>query len=255
MGMEDIMKALMQSAGQAQGAPQQSAGGDLLSGVLGSLMGGGQQATSQQSGGADLLSGVLGGLMGGGQQQAMPQQQMMPQQQAGGEMMGMLGSLLGGGQQPMQQQPMQQQQSGGDMMLGMLEQIIGGQPGQGQQLGISQMGAMGGMNNPMMGLLQPIVNQVAGKLGISPQIATVVASIAMHYLLSSHPSTSPQAPMNLGSVMQQLGRSGTLSQGILRNSGMVNDVMQATGMNKQDAVRSLDATFGVLGSQVQGMAG
>ncbi len=248
MGMEDIMKALMQSAGQSQGqaASGGGAGGDLLSGVLGSLMSGGQQATSQQSGGADLLSGVLGGLMGGGQQQAMPQQQ------AGGDMLsGMLGGLMGGGQQPMQQQ-----QSGGDMMLGMLEQVIGGQPGQGQQLGISQMGSMNmGTGNPMMGLLQPIVSQVAAKLNISPQIATVVASIAMHYLLSSHPATSPQAPMNLGAVMQQLGRSGNLSQGMLRNSGMVNDVMQATGLNKQDALRSLDTTFGVLGSQVQGMTG
>ncbi len=245
MGMENIMKALMQSAMESQGqaTPQQGGGADLLSGVLGGLMGGGQQQTPQQGGGADLLSGVLGGLMGGGQQQAMPQQQ------AGGDMLsGMLGGLMGGGQQPMQQQS-----SSGDMMLGMLEQVIGGQPGQGGQLGISQMGAMGGMNNPIMGLLQPVVNQVAGKLNISPQIATVVASIAMHYLLSSHPSTSPQAPMNLGAVMQQLGRSGTLSQGMLRNSGMVNDVMQATGLNKQTALSSLETTFGVLGSQVQGM--
>ena len=247
MGMEDIMKALMQSAGsQGQAAPQQGAGGDLLSGVLGGLMGGGQQQGMSQQAGGDLLSGVLGGLMGGG-----AQQQAMPQQQGGADMLsGMLGGLMGGGQQ----QAMQPQ-SGGDMMLGMLEQIIGGQPGQGQQLGISQMGSMGGMNNPIMGLLQPVVNQVAERLNMSPQIVTVVASIAMHYLLSSHPSTSPQAPMNLGSVMQQLGRSGNLSQGMLRNSGMVNDVMQATGLNKQDAVRSLDATFGVLGSQVKGVTG
>lgn len=255
MGMEDIMKALMQSADQSQqpAAPERGVGGDLLSGVLGSLMGGGQQQMPQQSGGADLLSGMLGGLTGAGQQ---GMQQALPQQPAGGDMLGMLGSLLGGAQQPMQQQPVQQHSSG-DMMLGMLEQLIGGQPGQGQQLGISPMSSMnmGAMNNPIMGLLQPVVNQVAAKLNISPQIATVVASIAMHYLLSSHSTTSPQAPMNLGSVMQQLGRSGSLSQGTLRNSGMVQDVMQATGLNKQEALRSLDATFGVLGSQVQGMAG
>jgi hypothetical protein len=255
MGMEDIMKALMQSAEQPQGqaSAERGLGSDLLSGVLGGLMGGGQQQMPQQSGGGDML-GMLGSLMGGGQQ-SMPQQQSM-QPQAGGDMMGMLGSLLGGAQQPMQQQPVQQPASSGDMMLGMLEQLIGGQPGQGQ-LGVSPMSSMnmGAVNNPIMGLLQPIVNQVAGKLGISPQIATVVASIAMHYLLSSHSSTSPQAPMNLGSIMQQLGRSGSLSQGTLRNSGMVQDVMQATGLNKQEALRSLDATFGVLGSQVQGMAG
>jgi hypothetical protein len=35
---------------------------------------------------------------------------------------------------------------------------------------------------------------------------------------------------------------------------MVNDVMQATGLNKQQAVKSLDTTFGVLGAHVQGTA-
>ncbi len=218
MGMENLMKALMQSAAQGQSAPQQPAGGDLLSGVLGGLMGGGQQAMPQQAGG-DLLSGVLGGLMGGGQQQ--------------------------GG-------------NSGDMMLGALEQVIGGQPGQGQQLGMSQMasgnmGMMGGMgmNDPMMGMLQPVVSQVAAKANIPPQIAMVVASVAMHYLLSSHPSTSVKAPMDLGSVMQEL-QSGGLSANTMHQSGMVNDVMQATGLNKQGAQSSLDTLFKTLAGHLQG---
>ncbi len=214
MGMEDLMKALMQSAGQGQSAPQ-PAGGDLLSGVLGGLMGGGQQAMPQQGGGADLLSGVLGGLMGGG---------------------------ASGG-------------NSGDMMLGALEHIIGGQPGQGQQLGLSQMasGNMGGMgmNDPMTSVLQPVISQVAAKANIPPQIAMVVASVAMHYLLSSHPSTSPKAPMDLGSVMQEL-QSGGLSANTMHQSGMVNDVMQATGLNKQGAQSSLDAVFQMLAGHVQG---
>ncbi len=218
MGMENLMKALMQSAAQSQGqAPQQPVGGDLLSGVLGGLMGGGQQTMPQQGGG-DLLSGVLGGLMGGGQQ---------------------------GGNQ-------------GDQMLGALEQIIGGQPGQGQQLGLSQMasgnmGMMGGMgmNDPMMGMLQPVVSQVAAKANIPPQIAMVVASVAMHYLLSSHPSTSVKAPMDLGSVMQEL-QSGGLSANTMHQSGMVNDVMQATGLNKQGAQSSLDTLFKTLAGHLQG---
>lgn len=223
MTMENLMKALMQSAmesQQQQAAPQQpapqqqSGGGDMLSQVLGGLMGGGQQAAPQQVG--DLLSGVLGGLMGGGQQ--------------------------GGGQ--------------GDQLLGALEGIIGGQPGTGQALNLNQGAAMNmgsmGMNNPIMSLLQPVVSQLAAKANISPQIATVVASIAVHYLLSSHPSTSPKAPINLGSVMQELS-SGGISPETLHNSGMVNDVMQATGLNQQQALKSLNATFGALGTYVQGM--
>ena len=221
MGMENLMKALMQSAMQSPGqnAPQQSAGGDLLSGVLGGLMGGGQQAMPQQGGGADLLSGALGALMGGGAPQ--------------------------GG-------------NSGDAMLGSLEQIIGGQPGQGQQLGMSQMasgnmGMMGGtgMSDPVMGMLQPVVSQVAAKANIPPQIAMVVASVALHYLLSSHPSTSVKAPMDLGSVMQEL-QSGGLSANTMHQSGMVNDVMQATGLNKQGAQSSLETVFQMLAGHVQG---
>ena len=218
MAMEDLMKALMQGA---SGSPQQSAGGDALSQVLGGLMGGGQQGggVQQQSGGGDVLSQVLGGLMGGGQQ---------------------------GGGAPAGQ------------MLGALEQIIGGQPGTGQALNMNQGAAMNmgstGMNDPVMMLLQPLVNQLAAKVNISPQIATVVASIAVHYLLSSHPSSGRSGQLNLGSVIQELS-SGSISQDTLHNSGMVNDVMQATGLNKQESVRSLDATFSALGAHVQGSAG
>jgi len=124
MSMENLMKALMQSAEQTQQpqSPQQAGGGDVLSEVLGGLMGGAQQSVPQQGGG-DMLSGLLGGLLGGGQ----------------------------GG-------------NSGDQMLGALEQIIGGRPGQGQTLGVSQGAVnMGGMNDPIMAMVQPIVIQLATK--------------------------------------------------------------------------------------------
>jgi hypothetical protein len=210
MSMENLMKALMESAAptQQQAPQQQAGGGDVLSEVLGGLMGGAQQSASQQGGG-DMLSGVLGGLLGGGQ----------------------------GG-------------NSGDQMLGALEQIIGGRPGQGQTLGVNQ-GAMnmGGMNDPVMMMVQPIVNQLAAKAKIPPQIATVVVSIAVHYLLSSHPSTSTKAPMNLGSFMQELS-SGNVSPDTLHNTGMVKDVMEATGLDQQKAQSSLSTMFGMLASHL-----
>ena len=275
MTMENLMQVLMQSAAQSQ-----QSGADPLAGVLGSLLGGGQQGAPQggvqQSAGGDALGQVLGGLLGGQQQQGG-----MPQQAAGGDMFGsLLGGMLGG----QQQAPMQQQSAGGgmlgqlvggllgggmqtggyqqnyqptsnsgDMLLGALESIIGGQPGSGQALPLNQGNFNLGATSPVMGLLQPVVNQVAGKLNISPQIATVVASIALHYLLSSHSSTSPNAPLKLDSVMQQMSR-GSISQGTLRNSGMVNDVMSATGLNKQQAIQSLETTLGAMGAGVQGQA-
>jgi hypothetical protein len=178
----------------------------------------------------------------------------VPQQQSGGgggdALSQMLGGLMGGGQQ-----------SGGApavQMLGALEQIIGGQPGTGQPLNANQGTAMNagsmGMNDPVMMLLQPVVNQLAAKANISPQIAMVLASIAVHYLLSSHPSTPGSGPLNLGSVMQEI-TSGNISSSTLHDSGMVNDVMQATGLSKPEAVKSLNATFGALGAQAKGAVG
>jgi hypothetical protein len=199
-----------------------------------------------------MLGQLVGGLLGGAQQQTSPQQQA-----GGGDMLGQLaGALLGGG---MQQQAMPQHNyqpaagNSGDMLLGALESIIGGQPGTGQALGMNQGNLNLAASSPVMMLLQPVVNQVAGKLNISPQIATVVASIALHYLLSSHPSTSPNAPLNLGSVMQQMAAGG-VSQGTLRNSGMTQDVMSATGLNKQQALQALDGVFSAMGAGVQGQA-
>ena len=193
------------------------------------------QQPTQPQGSRDAMSEVLGSLMGGGQQ--------MPQQGGGDMLSGVLGGLMGGAQGG----------NSGDQMLGALEQIIGGQPGQGQTLGLNQGTGMS-TNVPVMNMLQPVVNELAAKAKISPQIATMVVSIAVHYLLSSHPSTSPKPPMDLGGFMQELS-SGKVNTDTLHNSGMVKDVMQATGLNQQDAVKSLNTTFGTMGAHVQGMGG
>ncbi len=194
--------------------------------------GGAAQQPSAGGAGADLLSQAIGGALGssGG----------------GGGLGGLLSGLLGGGQQQAGQPATQ--------MLSGLEQIIGGTPGSGQ-LPMNQ-GSLGmSANNPLMTLLQPVVNQLAAKAGISPAVATIVTSIALHYLLQSHPSTPGESPLNLNSVMQTLASGGQVSPNTLQKSGMVNDVMQATGLKQQQAVRSINQTFSVLGSQVAGVKG
>jgi hypothetical protein len=215
MSMEDIMKALMQSAAGAQ-QQQPAGGGDAMSQVLGGLMGAAQQGAASQGGaGQDLLGQAIGGLLGGSQQ---------------------------GG-------------AGVSQLLGGLQQVIGGTPGTGQALPLGGGNMSMGANDPIMMLLQPVVNQVAAKAGISPQLATVIASIAVHYLIQSHPNTPGASPMNLGNVMQTLASGGKLSEDTLQSSGIVNDVMQATGMDQQQAVKSIHTTFNVLGGQVQGVKG
>ncbi len=127
-----------------------------------------------------------------------------------------------------------------NQLLGGLEQVIGGNPTSGGALNPPSGGAAA--NNPIMGLLNPIATSVASQVGVSPAVATTVAGIAMHYLVSSHPSAGGSAPLNLNNVMQQVA-SGSVSQQTLQSSGMVNSVMKATGMNQDQAVKSLNATF------------
>jgi hypothetical protein len=97
-------------------------------------------------------------------------------------------------------------------------------------------------SSPLMSLLGPIANAVAGQVGISPSIATTVAATALHYLASSHPASGTSAPLNLGNVSQQMA-SGGVSQETLHSSGMVNAVAQATGLSQAQAAASLNSTF------------
>ncbi len=133
-------------------------------------------------------------------------------------------------------------------LLNGLEGVMGGKPGTATPASASQ-GVAAAANSPLMGLLGPIASSVASQVGISPAVATTVAATAMHYLVSSHPAAGGSAPMNLNNVMQQVA-SGSVSSQTLQSSGMVNAVVQATGMSQQQAEKSLNATFTHLSAHV-----
>ncbi len=179
--------------------------------MLDNLMKGLMQSAggSQQGSSGDMLSDALGGMMGGSQ----------------------------GGNST-------------DRMLGALEQIIGGKPGSGQPLPKNQgIIPNTGANNPALPMVQPVAKQVADKAHISPAMAMIVAAIAMHYLLASHPSSSQQSPLSFSTIMKEL-QSGGVSQNTMQNSGMVNDVKQATGLDQQKSQSGLEATFKALASHI-----
>jgi len=200
---------------------------DILKALMQSS--GSQQQPQQSGASGDAMSQVLGGLLGGGQQSG-----------GGDALSQVIGGLLGGGQQ------------GGSapasQLLGGLEQIIGAQSG-------ATAGTAPSTSDPLMILLQPLVNKLAAKVNISPAIATIIVSIVLKYLLKSHPSTPDESPLDLGSVMQTLASGGRISQSTLQSSGMVNEVVRATGLDQQQAVKTLDTTFKVLGSEVKGVKG
>jgi hypothetical protein len=193
-----------------------------------------QQQQQQSGGSGDAMSQMLGSMLGGGQQTGSTSSDLASQ---------VIGGLLGSQQNT--------GSSGVGSLLGGLQQILGGTPGVGAQLPLGGNTSSAGSAGPIMVLLQPLVNNLAAKLGVSPQIATAVASIALHYLLQSSPKTPGASPLNLNSVLPDLAAGKTLSPATLQQSGMVNDVMQATGMNEQEAVRSLNTTLGVIGSSLQ----
>jgi len=185
------------------------------------------------------ISQAVGGLLGGGQQSP----------QSPNALSGLVGSFLGGGQQT---GALSNAGQPAGQMLGMLEQVIGGTPGSGN---LTPGGGMNmGANDPMMLLLQPVVNQLAAKANIKPEIATVVVSLVIHYLLSNHPSSGRNSnSLDLNSVLKEMS-SGGVNPSTLHSSGMVNDVIQATGLSKDAAVKSLDTTFNVLSGHAQGKA-
>ena len=169
----------------------------MLGNLMNALMKPGPQG--QQSAGADMLSQVVGGLLGGQQGSGAPVNQ-----------------LLSG-----------------------LEQVIGGNPTSGQPLG---QGTAPAASSPLMGLLGPIASAVAGQIGISPAAATTVAATAMHYLVSAHPAAGGSPAPEVASLAQQVA-SGNVSPAVLHSSGMVNAVVQATGLSPQQATASLNATL------------
>jgi hypothetical protein len=117
--------ALLQTliGGEQAGSPKPSpSGGDLLSGLMGSLAGGGQAAAEQgaQPGSGDLLGALMGSLAGGGQAPA-PQ----ASQPGSGDLLGaLMGSLTGsaGAQPP---------SAGGDLVGSLLGGLLGGGSGGG----------------------------------------------------------------------------------------------------------------------------
>ena len=174
-------------------------------------MGGSQQSTSSSLGG-DILNQAIGALLGG-------------QSPSGGS-------------------------AGAGGLLGGLQQILGGTPGTNQPLPVGGNPTAMKPDNPLLVLLQPVINSLAKKLGISPEIAAVLSSLVLHYLVQSSPNTPGASPLNLGSVMEALSSGRSVSPTELQQSGIVTDVMQATGMNEQQAIQSLSTTFSVMGSQL-----
>lgn len=205
-------------------APDQAQNaGQSLDQLLGNMASPTNATADDQSAGSS-FGDLLGTMMG-----SAPQGANAPTTGAGSDPLGsILGGLLSGG---MPQGGAQTQDAmSGDPMSAILGGLLGG----GMQGG-SGAGALG--NNSF---LAPIVRAIAAKIGISPQIAEAVVSFALTQLMSGDGNQ----------LAQLLGGQGTVSKKYLRDSGLVSQLAQQTGMDNKTATKSLQQVLQAFGTQM-----
>lgn len=164
-----------------------------------------------------------------------------------------LGELLGGliGQSRVGAQ----MQTHIGLVLGALEGLLGFQPNSGVNPVENMVSGMAtgeaAIKERLMPLLQPTVNRLAEKANIEPQAATAIVSLVLHYMLSSHPASGRNSMIELNNLMAEL-KTGSVNIDALNNSGIIEDLMQATGMDRDSAIKSLDSVFGMLSNHMRG---
>jgi hypothetical protein len=127
--------------------------------------------------------------------------------------------------------------AGGDPLSAILGGLLGGGMQGGMQGGTPGAGALG--NNAF---LAPIVESIASKIGIPPEIAGTVVSFALSQLMSREGSS--------GQLAQMLGSRGNVSQKYLRESGLASQLAAQTGMDNKTAVKSLQQVLQAFGTQM-----
>lgn len=175
-----------------------------------------------ESEGQDPLGGIMQELLGGGAQDAG----------SPGDVSGLLETLMGG-------MGSGQQSGGGAAMSGLLGALIGGMGG--SQPGAS--GALGG--NPM---LMPFTEALAERLGISQQMASVIMSAAFMLLMNM----AQQSTKHGAGQPSRADLDGIMDEEYLVSSGMASRVAQQTGMEKDEAARSLQEALQILTGDVEG---
>ena len=213
--------------------------------LLQEMMGGTQPRPEPGKGSSDMLSELLGGLLGGGG--------------AGGT--GGLGGLLEG-------------LLGGAMGQG------GGMPGGGMQPGTGGMedipgailgggGGGTGMGTGSNSLLAPLVEGIAQKLKLPPQLVQIVVTFVLGKLLGgsmgagAQPQQESQAwprpgqdqppaqeGLNLDGLLDQMRSGAGVQSRTLAASGLTDELVQQTGMDPETAERALSEVFAALGSQM-----
>jgi hypothetical protein len=105
------------------------------------------------------------------------------------------------------------------------------------------MNLIGSGQNPMLNMLiQPVVDQIAIKLGIPPAIALTVVTFAVHYMLSNH-GTKLANGEDMSGLLQQ-----HTNQEYLHSIGVNKELASQTGLKPDMAANALSEVFKLLGA-------
>jgi hypothetical protein len=197
-----------------------------------------------------MLQNIFNVLASGASQATNQPQSSNPSQSAGGDMLsGLLGSLLGGAAPAAPAQPVNQPQSGADEISSLLGSLLGGQtpvqsPAATNPVNTNPLANLvGSGQNPMLNMLiQPVVDQIAAKLGISPAIAMTVVTFAVHYMLANH-GTKLAKSEDLSGVLEQ-----HTNQDYLHTAGISKELASQTGLKPAVAANALSEVFKLLGT-------
>jgi hypothetical protein len=127
-----------------------------------------------------------------------------------------------------------------------LSSILGG------LLGVDASGGAGAIaNNPITNVfVAPIADALARKTGMAPGIARVVVVFAVTTLMSAFTQKGTRRGFNASELVDQLATEGTVSKKYLKDSGLVTQLAQQSGLDQQTAAKSLQQAFAALGTQM-----
>jgi hypothetical protein len=281
--MEDLLRALIQDEQPQSGSYATRSGPDPLAQALQGLLGGAAlQGESAQAGpmegGLD-LGGLLQAFLGGADQ---PAQSAGQQTGSGPVPSGLnLAGLLddGPGQTGQAPQSYGQQAGPGSAPAGLdlgnlLQAVLGGgglsgaaQPAASEAGGFGDLltGIMGGGSSTMASdpFLAPIVNGLAEKLGLPPQIVQAAVALIMGKLLGNRlqpgilemeaPGPSRKAgkrAVTVEDIRQKTNRGQRVTKKELRSSGLVTELSKQTGLDRATATTTLQEVLDELGGQL-----
>ena len=182
---------------------------DALSSLLGAVLGGHSDVQNHMNQSGQSLDDVLGSLLGASNQNG-------------------LGAILGAAGKAATQ-------SSGNPMTDILGALTGGS-------GALQPGSLASNS-----FLSPIVDDVARKHGIDPQIAETVVGFALTQLMSKQGGGA-----DMSSMVQQLASGQGIQTSQLKSGALATQLAKQTGMDHDTAAKSLQQVLSAFGKHMSG---